>query len=69
MTGGCLCFVRGDETLGHKESDFFGGLGDWDVLRGEVGEELSVEEVSAAREDGSSLVHAVRVGGLVDRIP
>lgn len=69
VAGCCLCFVGGDETLGHEESDFFGGLGDWDVLCGEVWEELGVEEVSAAREDGSSLVHAARVRGLVDRIP
>lgn len=58
VTGSGLGLVGGDEALGHKESDFLIGLGNGNVLNGEVREELGVQEVSSAREDGGGLVHA-----------
>lgn len=58
VTGSGLGLVGGDKALGHKEGDFLVCLRDGDVLNGEVGEELGIQQVSSAREDGGSLVHS-----------
>lgn len=59
VAGGGHGLVGGDETLGHEEGDLLFGLGDGDVLDGEGGEELGVQQVSATGEDGGSLIHAI----------
>lgn len=59
VTGCGFGLVGSDETLCHEEGDILIGLGDRNMLDVECREELGVEQVSPAGEDGSSLVHTV----------
>lgn len=59
VTGCGFGLVGSDEALCHEEGDLFIGLGDRNMLDVECREELGVEQVSPAGEDGSSLVHTV----------